>query len=256
MSYTKVYDYLLKKIKEEGGVHLTLIDPDEQPVEKAALMAKDAEEGGTDGIMVGGSGVDQVLTDECVKAIKDSVNIPVILFPGNISGISKHADAIFFMSLLNSRSRYWLSLAQAFGSFYVKKIGIEPIPMGYLIVESGIKTSVEFYGDANALPRDKPKIAAAFALAAQYMGMKLAYLEGGSGAQEPVPNEIVKTVRKTIDIPLIVGGGIKDGKVAYEKIKDGADIIVTGTIGEKAKNLKAITQEIVEGIKKAGKEKK
>lgn len=251
----KIYEYLVEKIKTDGAVHLTLIDPDEQSTADAAKMAKDAEEGGTDGIMVGGSGVDQALTDECVKAIKEVVQIPIILFPGNVSGISKYADAIFFMSLLNSRSRYWLSLAQAFGSLYVKRVGIEPIPMGYIIMGTGRKTSVEFYGDANTIPPDKPKIAAAFALAAQYMGMKLVYLEGGSGADEPTNDKTIKTVRGVIDITLIVGGGIRDGETAYQKVKAGADIIVTGTIGELSQDIKAKTKEIVDGVKKAGKEK-
>jgi phosphoglycerol geranylgeranyltransferase len=251
----KVYDYLLEKIKKDGAIHMTLIDPDEQDAEKAAELAKSAQRAGTDAIYVGGSGVDQIATDECVKAVKKNVKIPVILFPGNISGISRYADAIFFMSLLNSRSRYWLSFAQAFGAFAVKKCKIEPIPMGYLVFESKVKTSVEFYGDVNVIPQNKPKIAAAFALAAQYMGMKFVYLEGGSGAPEPINDETILTVRKAVDIPIIVGGGIRDGKVAYEKVKAGADAIGTGTVVEEAQNAEKTLSDIVKGVKKAGKEK-
>jgi phosphoglycerol geranylgeranyltransferase len=236
-------------------VHLTLIDPDEQGCEKAAEIAAMAEKCGSDGIMIGGSGVDQDATDQCAKAIKAATKLPLIIFPGNISSITRHADAIFFMTLLNSRSRYWLGLAQAFGAFSVRKFGLEPIPMGYLIIESGKKTSVEFYGDANVIPRTKPKIAAAYALAAQYMGMKLVYLEGGSGAQEPVTDEMVATVKKVVSIPVIVGGGIRDGKTAYEKVKAGADIIVTGTVIEKTNDLKQKLDDIVGGIKRAGRER-
>ena len=159
------------------------------------------------------------------------------------------------MSLLNSRSNYWLSLSQALGSYSVKSFGLEVIPMGYIIVESGQKTSVEFYGDANAIPRGKPKIAAAFALAAQYMGMKIVYLEAGSRALAPVPNDMIKTVKGAIDIPLIVGGGIKDGKIAHEKVLAGADVIVTGTALENATNLEKKLKDIVGGVKKAGKER-
>lgn len=251
----KVYDKLLETIKKDGAAHLSLIDPDEINGAKVCEMAKIITKSGSDGIMVGGSGVDIAATDKCVKLIKQETDLPIILFPGNITGISPSADAIFFMSLLNSRSNYWLSLSQALGSYSVKQFGLEVIPMGYIIVESGQKTSVEFYGDANAIPRGKPKIAAAFSLAAQYMGMKIVYLEAGSRALTPVSNEMIKYVKSVIDIPLIVGGGIKDGSIAYEKIKAGADIIVTGTALENATNLEEKLKDIIGGIKKGGKEK-
>jgi len=251
----KVYDKLLEAIKKEGAAHLSLIDPDELNGIKVCELAKTIEKCGSDGIMIGGSGVDIAATDRCVQLIKKETKLPLILFPGNITGISQYADAIFFMSLLNSRSNYWLSLSQALGSYSVKQFGLEVIPMGYIIVESGQKTSVEFYGDANAIPRGKPKIAAAFALAAQYMGMKIVYLEAGSRALAPVSNEMIKIVKGTIDIPLIVGGGIRDGSIAYEKVKAGADVIVTGTAIESASNAEEKLIDIISGVKKAGKEK-
>lgn len=247
----EVKEKLMNVIKEEGASHLTLIDPDEQTPDKAAKMALESEKGGTDGIMIGGSGVDQESTRKCTEEIKKAVEVPVIIFPGNISSINKHADAIFFMTLLNSRSRYWLSMAQAFGAFSVKKAGLEPISLGYLILETSNKTSVEFYGDANVIPRDKHKITAAFCLASQYMGMDLVYLEGGSGAAEPVPNKTIATAKKVVDIPIVVGGGIKDAKTAIEKVKAGADIIVTGTIAEESNNLEETIGKIVKGIKTA-----
>jgi phosphoglycerol geranylgeranyltransferase len=250
-----VYEKLIETIKKEGAAHLALIDPDETSGTKVCDMAKAIDKCGSDGIMVGGSGVDIAATDRCVQLIKKETKLPIILFPGNITGISQYADAIFFMSLLNSRSNYWLSISQALGSYSIKQFGLEVIPMGYIIVESGQKTSVEFYGDANAIPKGKPKIAAAFALAAQYMGMKVAYLEAGSRALTPVSNEMIKIVKSTIDIPLIVGGGIRDGSLAYEKVKAGADIIVTGTAIESANNLEEKLRDIVSGVKKGGKEK-
>ena len=252
----KIYDYIIEKIEKNGTLHMTLIDPDEYSPEEATRLSTLAEKHGSAAIMVGGSGVDLEATDACVKAIKTRVKLPVILFPGNVTGISKYADAIFYMSLLNSRSNYWLSLAQALGTYAVSKTNLEVIPMGYLIIESGKKTSVEFYGDANAIPKNKPKIAMAFSLAAQYMGMKLVYLEAGSGALEPVSNEMIQTVKKAINVPLIVGGGIRDGKTAYEKAKAGADIIVTGTIFEKCDNNEEKLKNILDGIKKAGKERR
>lgn len=250
-----VYAKLLKRINEEGTIHFTLIDPDEYSVERGAEIAEKAEAKGSATIIVGGSGVDVGATDACVKALKKAVKVPVVLFPGNITGISSNADAILYMSLLNSRSNYWLSLAQALSAFTVKNSGLEIIPMGYLVIESGAKTSVEFYGDANAIPRRKPKIAAAFSLAAQYLGMKCVYLEAGSGALYPVPDEMISYVKKSLDIPVIVGGGIRDGKVAYDKAKAGADIIVTGTIFEKSNNIDKMFEEIISGVQKGGKEK-
>ncbi|MEM0372483.1 MAG: geranylgeranylglyceryl/heptaprenylglyceryl phosphate synthase [archaeon] len=251
----KIYDYLLSKIKKDGAAHLTLIDPDMQSPKRAGEIAKAACEAGSDAIIVGGSGGDRSMLDECIESIKKECKLPVILFPGNVNDISKQADAIFFMSLLNSRSRYFLAQAQSMAAYSVKKAGIEPIPMGYVIIQSDVVTSVEFYGDANPIPKHKPKIAAAFALAAEYMGMKLVYYEGGSGASEPISDEMIRTAKKVIDIPLIVGGGIKTGEQAYEKVKAGADIIVTGTAVEKSKDFKEKLKELVGGVKKAGKEK-
>ncbi len=251
----EIYDFITKGIKEKGALHMTLIDQDNFNGTETCTVAKFIEESGSDAIMVGGSGVDREQTDECIKAIKKTCKLPVIIFPGGVSQVSPYADAIYFMSLLNSRSRYWLSLAQAFASYSVYKAGIEPISMGYMVMDSEKKTSVSFYGDVNGIPRDKPKIAVSFALAAQYMGMKLVYLEGGSGAPEPVPNKVVGAVKKVLEIPLIVGGGIRDGKTAYEKVKAGADIIVTGTVLEESGNPAAKIKEIAEATHRAGKER-
>ena len=251
----KTYDYLIKTLKSDGAAYLVLIDPDMQTPAKAGEIAAMAEEAGADGIMVGGSGGDRSMLDDCVEEIKKNADIPVILFPGNVNDITKFADAIYFMSLMNSRSRYWLSQAQALSAYAVKVAGLEPIAMGYILIESNVKTSVEFFGDVNAIPRQKPKIAASFALAAEYLGMKLVYFEGGSGAAEPVPDEMIAVAKKLITIPLIVGGGIRSGETAYQKIKAGADIIVTGTIVEQSKDPKAKMKEIAVAIKKAGAEK-
>lgn len=251
----KVYEYLKTQLKKDGAAHLILIDPDEQEPEKAGKIAKLSEKAGADAIMVGGSGGDRSMLDNCLRHIKANTKLPVILFPGNVNDVSKYADAVYFMSLMNSRSRYWLAQAQALAAFSVRAAEIEPIGMGYMIVESDVRSSVEFFGDANPIPRQKPKIAAAYALAAEYMGMKLVYLEGGSGASKPVPNEMIKLTKKLITIPLIVGGGIRDGKTAYEKVKAGADIIVTGTAVEKSNDIYKKVKELVAGTKKAGREK-
>ncbi|RLF96701.1 geranylgeranylglyceryl/heptaprenylglyceryl phosphate synthase, partial [Thermococci archaeon] len=181
--------------------------------------------------------------DSLIKSIKKFTTVPVIIFPGGVGGISRYADAIFFMSLLNSRNPYFITKAQALGAFQVKLSRLETLPMGYLIIEPG--ETAGFIGEADLLLRRKPKIAAAYALAAQFMGMRFVYLEAGSGASEPVPLKMINYVKKAVDIPVIVGGGIRDEKKAAE-ISKTADIIVTGTIAEE--NFEKLS-EIVKAVK-------
>lgn len=242
-----VENYLRESLKDHR-LHLTLLDPEEQSPKNAVKMAKEAVAGGTDGIMLGGSTTDPSELDATAKAIKENVDVPFILFPGNITGVSKYADAIFFMSLLNSSNPYWITGAQALGAPTIKKMGIETIPMGYLVVEPG--GTVGWVGDAKLIPRAKPDIAVAYSIAAEFMGMKLLYLEAGSGAGEHVPDEMIAKVKKTTDdIMVIVGGGIRSGKEAAQVAKAGADIIVTGTVVENCSNIKDKISEIVEGIR-------
>jgi len=237
----------LKERASKKTIHLTLLDPDKQTPEEASDIALSASKGGTAGIMVGGStDIISGKLDETVKAIKSTVDLPVILFPGDISGVSRHADAIFFMSLLNSRNPYFITGAQVAGAPLVKKVGIETISMGYVIVEPG--GAAGKVGDADVIPRDRADIATAYALAAQYLGMTLVYLEAGSGAEDHVPDEMVKTVKSNINIPLIVGGGIRTKEDAMEVANAGADIIVTGTIVERVDDVERIIREIVSAI--------
>ncbi len=246
----KVERYIYEKLEKEK-LHFVLLDPDDISPEIAAEIAKISEEVGVDAIMIGGStGAEGEILDNVVRAIKESSGLSVILFPGSHGGVSKYADAIFFMSLLNSRNPFFITGAQALGAFSVKKYGLEPIPMAYLIVEPG--ETVGWVGDAKPIPRHKPKIAAAYALAGQYLGMRLVYLEAGSGAPSHVPNEMIKTVKSVLDVPLIVGGGIRSYKDAKEVVTAGADIIVTGTAIEKAGSLeeaKKRLRSIIKGIK-------
>ncbi|MEM5812685.1 MAG: geranylgeranylglyceryl/heptaprenylglyceryl phosphate synthase, partial [Candidatus Aenigmatarchaeota archaeon] len=211
------------------------IDPDKQMPEKAGEIAERAKRFGTDAIMVGGSHPTQAIyLDECIKEIKKRVDLPVILFPSDHSGISAYADAVFFMSLLNSKSPQYLIEEQMKGSILVKNYRLEPLPMAYLIVDSGETTSAAWVGDVRPLPREKPEFAVGYALAAKYFGMRFVYLEAGSGAKYTRPNEMIKMVKESIspEMLLIVGGGIRDGKTAREKVNAGADIIVTGTLAE------------------------
>jgi len=240
----KVERYIHEKLEREK-LHFVLLDPDDVKPETAGRIAEMGEEIGVDAVMVGGStGAEGEVLDGVVKAIKESSSLPVILFPGSHGGISRYADAIFFMSLLNSRNPFFITGAQALGAFQVKRYGIEPIPMAYLIIEPG--EAVGWVGDAKPIPRHKPKIAAAYALAGQYLGMRLVYLEAGSGAPRPVPPELISLVKRVIDVPLIVGGGIRSGAHARAAVKAGADIVVTGTAVEKAGSPEKVREKLEE----------
>jgi phosphoglycerol geranylgeranyltransferase len=182
-----------------------------------------------------------------VKAVKRTVKIPIILFPNNVTGISRYADAIWFMSLLNSVDPYFLMGAQILGAPLVKKFGIEPIPLGYLIAGEGGTAGV--VGKAIPIPYNKPELAAAHALAGQYLGMRFIYLEAGSGAKNPVPPDMIRVVRHYVDIPMIVGGGIRSREQALAAASAGADIIVTGNVVEES-GMRRRVSEIIEGIKR------
>ena len=227
----------IRKRRRDGPLHFTLIDPDKQSAREAAALAQRMVAAGTDGILVGGSHAAHLVgLDETVRQIKQKVKVPVILFPSAHSGLSKFADAVFFMSLLNSRSAQYLIEEQMKGSILVRSFGIEALPMGYIIVESGATTAAGWAGDVRLIPREKPEFALGYALAAKYLGMRFVYLEAGSGAKESVPAEMIALLKENLgpDTFVIVGGGIRDPKTAREKVKAGADIIVTGTIAERS----------------------
>ncbi len=241
----KVKDYIHERLGH-GPLHMTLLDPAKQEPEQAAELSAMAKELGTDAIMVGGStDVTQENLDATVKAIKKSCDLPVIYFPSGAHAISRYCDAIYFMSMLNSRSIKHVIGEQVAGAPIVKMLGLEPISMGYIIVAPGMK--VGEVGQAEVVKRDDLKGACAYALAAEFMGMQLVYLEAGSGAPEPVPLEMVTAVKKAITVPLVVGGGIRNGEQALAVKKAGADIIVTGTIVENCDPV--CLAEIIKAIK-------
>ncbi len=252
MGIGKIESKLNDVIKKDGSGHLTLIDPHED-LDLNKKIAKGADEGKSDAIMIGGSlgGSDRL--KNTIDEIKKITKLPIILFPGNVDFVSKKADAIWFMSLINSRNTYWHYQAQALGAPIVKKSGIEPIPLSYLIVEPGQNTSVGWIADVNPIPRKKDEIAVAYALASNYLGFRWIYLEAGSGSENSVPIEMIKKVKAHTDLNVIIGGGINSPKIAAEKIKAGADFVVTGTILENSKNHKDIISEFVKEIKSAKK---
>ena len=244
----RVEKYLLEKIKADGSIHITLVDPEKMTPPQASRVAENSKISGTSAMMIGGSTfVSQVHLDDVIKAIRQVVKIPIILFPNNITGISRYADAIWFMSLLNSVDPYFLIGAQILGAPLVKKYGLEPISMGYIIVGEGGTAGV--VGKAIPVPYNKPELAAAHALAGQYLGMHFVYLEGGSGAKNPVPPEMIRMVKQFIDVPLIVGGGIRTKEQGLVAASAGADIIVTGNVIESTGGKQKVS-EIIDGVKR------
>ncbi|HHQ45220.1 MAG TPA: geranylgeranylglyceryl/heptaprenylglyceryl phosphate synthase [Candidatus Altiarchaeales archaeon] len=237
---------LEKWIQQKGTLHFTLIDPDKQTPAASGELAGKAEILGSTAIMVGGSTAGAEITDECVNAIKDSCSIPVILFPNAAGGVSPAADFLFFMMLMNSKDPRFLTGEQMNAAPHLEKFGVEPIPMGYIVVSTSKEpTTVEKVGKVDRIAPDDVEKAVAYALTAKYFGMACVYLEAGSGAEKPIPVEMIKAVKEKIRIPLIVGGGIRDVESAKKVADAGADVIVTGTIAEKnpemlAKIIKAL----------------
>jgi len=243
----KTEKYLLDEIKKKGTIHFTLVDPDKTSGYDCAKISAEAEKGGTTAIMIGGSTLaSQIDLDEAVKRIKSRVKIPVILFPNGPMGVSKHADALWFMSLLNSQNPYYIIEAQMLTAPIVKQYGLESIPMGYIIAGEGCVAG--YIGHARPINFRHSKIAVGYSLAAETLGMRFVYLEAGSGATEPIPPTMVGAVTKYVDIPVIVGGGIRNPQAAVVAKMAGASGIVTGTLVEEESRVEEKIREIVKAI--------
>ncbi len=231
----RILSRILEKSKNQR-LHFTLIDPEKIGALRAGELAKLAYDAGTDAILVGGSiGVFEPHLGEIIREIKTATDLPVILFPGNINGLSGEADAVLFMSMLNSDDPYYISGVQMQASTIILKLGLEPIPTSYIIV--GYGGTAGYVGKARPVPYDKPEIAASYALAGAMLGAKLIYLEAGSGAPRPVPPEMVSLARKLLDMSglearIIVGGGVRTPQAAEALAKAGAHILVTGNLIE------------------------
>ena len=226
---TTVLDHLNTVRQERGAGFLLLIDPDRISERQYLDMAAAAEECGVDAILVGTSFILGSDFASAVRNIKKTTSLPVVIFPGSLAQITSAADAILFTSLLSGRNPQYLIDEQVKGAPIVKRCGLETIPTGYLLIESGPLTSVQFISGSVPIPRYKSDIACAHALAAQYLGMKLVYLEAGSGAELAVPTEMVTEVASYVDIPVVVGGGLRDPEACASRVAAGASFVVVGT---------------------------
>ena len=238
--------YLTRR-RNKRPLHFTLLDPGKMSARENGRIGLMANRAGTDAILVGGStDMSRRKVDAGIKALKEKCDVPIILFPNQASNLSKYADAIFFMSMLNSRSTQFLITEQVFGAPFVAQSGLEVLPMGYLVVEPGME--VGRVGRANLVSRRSPQKAAAYALAGQYLGMEYIYLEAGSGAPLPVPSSLISKVRETTTVRLVVGGGILQPRQAAEVVAAGADIVVTGTLVESSPDPRHDLKGIIEAV--------
>ena len=219
----------LKDIKEERGAgFLVLLDPDRSSRDKIVDYAVQCSKAGVDALLVGTSLLMENGFSDYVETVRSAVDIPVIIFPGEKAQVTEKADAILFLSLLSGRNPELLIGEQVKSAPLIKAIGLEAISTAYLLIESGRITSVEFMSNTKPIPSDKPEIVVAHAMAAEMLGMKLIYLEAGSGAARSVPDEMIRAVVSAVDIPLIVGGGIRDAETVAAKVAAGASFVVVG----------------------------
>lgn len=228
-------------------VHMTLIDPAAQSPEKSGDLADKADKAGTDFFLIGGStDINSKLMDITIEKIREKTDKQIIIFPGSRTMISRYADAIYYMMLMNSRNIDYIVGHQIGSASVLKKLGIETIPMGYLVFEPGM--TVGRVGNAKLIGREDEDTAVSYAMAAEFFGFKLLYLEAGSGAPEHIGCNVITRVKETVKIPIIVGGGIKDYDKARSVLDAGADIIVTGTVIEKHENPYMALKDIINAL--------
>ena len=232
----ETYNHILNTIKSKGAAYLVLLDPDKLSFEKSESFLKHCTNEGVDGFLIGGSLMLSGNFEMMIEKVKANTNLPAIIFPGSIDQISPRADAILFLSVVSGRNADHLIGRHVIASPLIKRSGIEVISTAYTLIESAITSTAVYMSGSMPLPRNKPEIAAATALAAEYLGMKLIYLEAGSGADQPVPDEMIKAVADVCTVPVIVGGGIRSPFVAREKVDSGANIIVIGNYFEDENN--------------------
>jgi phosphoglycerol geranylgeranyltransferase len=229
----RLYDILVERKLTAKKSFAVLIDPDKVNKPMLDELVQLSVEAGVDYFFVGGSLVISNHLDECVLHIKSLCNIPVILFPGSPSQISKHADALLYLSLISGRNPELLIGQHVISAPIVKASGLEIMPTGYMVIDGGAPTTVSYISNASPIPADKNEIAMCTALAGEMLGMKLIYMDAGSGAKRPITDGMIEVVSRYIEAPLIIGGGITDPEKAYRNCKAGADIIVVGNAIEK-----------------------
>jgi phosphoglycerol geranylgeranyltransferase len=233
----KLYNQLAEKKRMGRKSFTVLIDPDKVDVEKINKLVSLSVDAGVDYFFVGGSLVISNYLDDCIQHIKASCNIPVILFPGAPSQVSQYADALLYLSLISGRNPELLIGQHVISAPFVKQSGLEIVPTGYMVIDGGAPTTVSYISNASPIPSDKNEIAMCTAMAGEMLGMKVIYMDSGSGAKRSITETMIEKVASHVEVPVIVGGGISDPEKAYRNCKAGADIIVVGNAIEKDSSL-------------------
>ena len=232
-----LYNQFVEKKQKGKKSFAVLIDPDKVNTTAIEQLVALSIEAKVDYFFVGGSLVISNHLDECIKQLKAACPIPVILFPGSPSQVSKYADALLYLSLISGRNPELLIGQHVVSAPFVKKSGLEIMPTGYMVIDGGAPTTVSYISNAAPIPADKNEIAMCTAMAGEMLGMKLIYMDAGSGAKRPITENMIEKVASHIESPLIVGGGIIEPEKAYRNCKAGADVIVVGNAIEKDINL-------------------
>lgn len=232
-----IYQQLVSKKKQGKKSFAVLLDPDKVPIQNLDSWIALSLSAPVDFFLVGGSLVVSNHLEEVVQYLKKHCSIPVILFPGSPSQVSKYADALLYLSLISGRNAELLIGQHVVSAPFVKQSGLEIIPTGYMVIDGGTPTTVSYISNAAPIPADKNEISVCTAMAGEMLGMKLIYMDSGSGAKRAVSESMIEAVAKNIEVPLIVGGGIVDPEKAYRNCKAGADLIVVGNAIEKDPSL-------------------
>ena len=232
-----LYKYISRCSENGQKLFAWLIDPDKYTTETLTQRLVIAQKANVDLIFVGGSLITRNSISETILLIKKYLKIPVIIFPGNSLQITENADAILYLSMISGRNPDYLIGRHIETAMTLKRSKLEVIPTGYMLINTGAPTSVSYMSHTTPIPYDKNEIAMSIATAGELLGLKLIFLEGGSGAEKPVSCPMIKAVKKSIDIPLVVGGGITGINQLENILEAGADIVVAGNGVELNSNL-------------------
>jgi len=232
-----IYNYILESKKKGKKLFSILVDPDKQDKNALLNIIEKATTAKVDFFFVGGSLLTHDSLDSCLTTLKENSDIPVILFPGNAMQVNDKADGILFLSLISGRNAEMLIGKQVITAPILKQSSLEVLPTGYMLIDSGKPTTVSYMSNTTPIPNDKNAVAACTAMAGEMLGLKLIFMDGGSGAKNPITEKMIATVKKSVDCPIIIGGGISSGEKAIANCKAGADIIVVGNAIEKEVNL-------------------
>src|SRR5687767_1761396 len=228
-----IYQSIVERVNQAKRSFAVLIDPDNVTDNSLRGLIDLSEKAKVDYFFIGGSLVVSDNLDNCILTIRQLTAIPILLFPGSPSQVSKHADALLYLSLVSGRNPELLIGQHVVSAPFVKKSGLEIMPTGYMVIDGGAPTTVSYISNASPIPSDKNEIAMCTAMAGEMLGMKLIYMDAGSGAKRPVHENLISAVAKNINIPLVIGGGITEPEKAYHNCKAGADVIVVGNAIEK-----------------------